>query len=495
MHLVDQLHRSIDSRLTPEQVCAIILQTLDGRLTFTERRLLKRAVAARPSLFTSMSEDFDRPVPADHKVGKVVELLGLDLSAETVARLAGDPWLLLGELRTIGMLNGWTPGTDFRLRSNRETRTAAGLDLSKRRYNRLMRQLARTHERAQRLQQQILLRQLSLVARSGLAYTITRDEIAGDLDAACFVAYWAAQKNRRREFTLSGRDNPFDTIAEMLMARCVRNAEGTDWWMVARAYPDPDVLARLDDGRRGTLMADWFGFVTLGARMLQDLHAAWPARTIQPFPPDKMWAARPGLMPPAESRGGGTRPVVELSTMIVAKGVDSSTWNTVAGAYNAARAGWINCLSAAGALELLDAVCPGKAMRLIAADLAARHRRTGGEPDRQTRVWARLPLPWQVLFDDDIACDTERVEYECLLEGVDPHATGWTAPRQHAGVAAEFKPTPELVHGIEVADPLWAGMLRRAGAWSGKELREPDVIAAYIAESGAYPAEQAGGPQ
>lgn len=487
MYLVDQLHRSLESRLTPEQVCGIILQALEGKLSFTQRRLLQRALAGRPSLYTSMNGDFERPVPAEHKVHKLVELLGLDLSAESVARLAGDPWLLIGELHTIARWNGWDPGAGFAARPNRAQRAHAGVELSKRKYNRLIRQVARTHERAQRLQQQILLRQLTLVGRSGLAYTITRDEMAADMDAACFVAYWAAQKNRRREFTPDGRDNPFDTVAQMLLERCQRNGEATDWWMLARAYPDPLIVARLDDERRGKLMADWFGFVTLGARMLQDLYAGWPARTIAPVLPDEVWAARPGLMPSTEARGGRTVKVVELSTMIVAQGVDSSTWNTVAGAYNAARAGWINCLGAAGALDLLDVVCPGKAMRLIAADLAALHRRNGGEPDRQTKVWAALPLPWQILFDETSTCDTERVEYECTLAGVDPVATGWTAPRQHAGVVAEFKPTPELVHGIEVTDPLWAGLLRRAGAWSGKTVRDPEVLAAFVDDQAVTP--------
>jgi hypothetical protein len=183
-----------------------------------------------------------------------------------------------------------------------------------------------------------------------------------------------------------------------------------------------------------------------------------------------MWASRPAFAPPEVTNPPMVK-AVDLNTMVVREGVDSSTWNTVASAYNAARAGWINCMASAGALELLTAACPGKAMRLIAADLAAMHRRTGGGPDPQTRVWARLPLPWQVLFDN-VECTAGYVEHVCRQEGVDPYATGWLSPRQHGGKVAEVKPTPELVHGIEVADPLWAGLLRRAGYFSGRPVKD-----------------------
>ncbi len=39
-----------------------------------------------------------------------------------------------------------------------------------------------------------------------------------------------------------------------------------------------------------------------------------------------------------------------------------------------------------------------------------------------------------------------------------------------------FRPTPELVHGVSIADPVWAGLLRRAGVFSGKQVK-PDLAA------------------
>ena len=164
-------------------------------------------------------------------------------------------------------------------------------------------------------------------------------------------------------------------------------------------------------------------------------------------------------------------PRVDRKTMIVRKGMDSSTWNTVAQAYNTARTGWMSALAATGALDLLDVACPGKVMRLMAADLAAWHRFSGSDVDPDTGVWAALPLPWEVL-DGRATCVRHTVLLTCRAHGVDAEKRGWVAPRA-TGAVAEFRPTPELVHGVSIADPVWAGLLRRAGVFSGKRLH-PD---------------------
>jgi hypothetical protein len=158
--------------------------------------------------------------------------------------------------------------------------------------------------------------------------------------------------------------------------------------------------------------------------------------------------------------------------MVVRRGDDSSTWNTVAQAYNAARAGWLACLQSMGALALLDAACPGKVMRLMAADLAWWHQQSGGDLDPNTKVWSSLPLPWEVL-SGRVACTRADVEQACADAGLDPADSGWTAsPAKHRVVV--FEPTPELVHGVTIADPVWASLLRRAGVFSGKRVK-PDL--------------------
>lgn len=163
--------------------------------------------------------------------------------------------------------------------------------------------------------------------------------------------------------------------------------------------------------------------------------------------------------------------------MIVRRGQDSSTWNTMAQAYNTARGAWLSCVTAMGAQTLLDVACPGKVMRLMAADLASWHRATGGDLDPNTAVWAVLPLPWEVL-DGRAACPRQAVQVACGVAGLDPQESGWTAPTQ-PGDVAPFALTPELVHGVTVADPVWAGLLRRAGVFSGKHLTtDPELLRA-----------------
>ncbi len=433
----DRLHAGLDRRPTSEYVASLVLEVLAGRLTGAEQRVLGRAANSRPARYSSMPDDFERPVAAVHKVRMLLKVFGVELSDDNVTRMAADPWILSGQLAFMAGFVGWMPGTDLTVarRRARGERAVMGLDISRRQYNRRCRQLRRTAVQAARLQRQVLLRQLVLVGRSGLAYSITVEQMRADPDAAAFVAYWTAQRNRRRAFSLEGRDNPYDTIAHMLFTRCVRRGADTNWWMIGCVYPVPEVLERLGEVQRGELMGRYFSFMRLAAVQLDELARQWPA--------------------------GADR-----TSMRVQRGMDSSTWNTVAQAYNQARAGWLNCVAAAGALRLLNAVCPGKAMRLLAGDQQDWHERAGSAGDAQQQVWAQLPAPWQVL-DGLVPCTARTVELACHKAGVDPRATGWTAAAGH-GPVGDWSPTAELVHGVEVGDPLWAGMLRRAGVFSGK---------------------------
>ncbi|GGL94483.1 hypothetical protein GCM10010840_35620 [Deinococcus aerolatus] len=95
----------------------------------------------------------------------------------------------------------------------------------------------------------------------------------------------------------------------------------------------------------------------------------------------------------------------------------------MAGAWNRTRDGWMNLLYALDLDEVLDAVCPGKATRLIAADVAWWHRHSGGELDSNTRVWAQLSLPWMAL-SGEAPCTREIVRQVCLETGVDPETSG-----------------------------------------------------------------------
>ncbi|MFG1822651.1 hypothetical protein ACGFIJ_09230 [Microbispora bryophytorum] len=430
-----ELHGSLDRRYRPEDVAELVLQALAGRLSGRERLVLGRAAqhSSRGSAwFTSMSSDYARPVGGARQVAAAARLFGVPAEVDP-----DDPESLLAYASTAGRTIAWAPDrTDFLAdRLNREAREAAGMDLSKRQYNRRFRMLRRIAAKAGTLEAEWDKRRLLLIGVTGFGASVPLERFVADPDAACFVAYFTARRKLRREFSLSGRDNPFDEIAEVLFRRC---GDDTDWWMIAQVRPTPDVLGRLTDGERGLLLGQWSAVMRHSARLL----------------------------------GPRWRPATDRATMVVRRGDDSSTWNALASAYNAARAGWLACLASLNALELLDASCPGKAMRLMAADLAAWHRSTGGDVDPGTRVWAALPPPWEVL-DGTASCTRADVEAACRTAGLDPEKSGWTAPAPKHRVAV-FRPTPELVHGVAVADPVWAALLRRAGVFSGRTVR-PDL--------------------
>jgi len=435
---LQQLHRSLDGRWRPEEVADLILAGFRDDLDQRGQVVLERAAKhswRRQSWWSSMPDNFPRPAGAGRQLDTLAHLFMRDRAE--LAYAEDDPDALRLVAAGAGESIHWVAAhTDFlRDRLSRPARAAHGIDVPKRQYNRRFRFLVRLARKVERLEAELRKRELMLVGRSGLAADITAERFLADPAAACFVAYFTARRNLRRQFSLDGRANPYDEIAEVLHQRCLANPDA-DWWMISRVYPTPEVVARLSWQEKGELIGRWSALMRGAAEILA-----------------RAWA-----------------PTIDRRTMIVKRGMDSSTWNTVAQAYNTARAGWINALAAAGALDLLDAACPGKVMRLMAADLAQWHRSSGSDVDPDTAVWAELPLPWLVL-SGEAACTRETVEEMCRRYGVDAAKRGWTAPRQ-AGSVAVFEPTPELVHGVSVADPVWAALLRRAGVFSGKHIRE-----------------------
>jgi hypothetical protein len=90
---------------------------------------------------------------------------------------------------------------------------------------------------------------------------------------------------------------------------------------------------------------------------------------------------------------------IDRQTMIVKRGNDSSTWNHAAGAWNKARDQWMQLIYALGLDSILDEICFGKVLRLMAADVAAWHFQSGGKLDPNTLVWSQLPLPGRLYKD------------------------------------------------------------------------------------------------
>jgi hypothetical protein len=421
------LFETLNQRRRPEDVAQMILEIMGDALSSDERRILERAAGGSLKRllwrFTSMMEEFARPVPPLRQVRKAEELFKTAYSL-TDAECA-DAERVEAFIRHLGQ--------EIRKSFGQSDFKRDRLNRSRRRYNKLFRHLARLERKVNTYAREQRKYEFTRIGKSSLATKLTWEEFSRDANSACFIACYVARCNLRSEFTIRGQQRPYDEIADMLLQRCKRERERSGWWAIAHVFPDASVLAELTDVQKGQLLGAWL-------KVLQDI-----AELLR-----EVWE----------------RSDINRESMIVRRGNDSSTWNNTANAWNKARSGWIALLHAMGMQEELDSICFGKVLRLMAADVAAWHRAAGGDLDPDTKVWNEIPLPWEVLSGEAV-CTREMVEMVCRKYDVDPVKNGWTAPPPERRVAA-FRPTPELVHGVTVSTPQLAAVLRRAGWFSGK---------------------------
>jgi hypothetical protein len=81
------------------------------------------------------------------------------------------------------------------------------------------------------------------------------------LTALLFIAYYVARCNLRSVFTNTSQARPYDEICEMLMQRCNRQQEQTNWWAIAHVLPIHEVICHLDDEQKGVLLAEYFNLM------------------------------------------------------------------------------------------------------------------------------------------------------------------------------------------------------------------------------------------
>lgn len=438
MNNMEKLFQSLHQRKRPEDIAQLIVEQLADQLTGRQKAVLQKA--AQGSLkrhfmaYTSMLEDFARPVGFARQVTVAGQLF---TTPPLTTDQCDDPAFVEGYIRQVSQQIRKDFGrNDFQAhRLNHEARKAAGLDISRRRYNKLFRMLIRMEAKLQTLIREWKKLELTQIGKSGLSSKLSWESFSTDEHSACFIAYYAARCNLRSEFTIDGQQKPYDEIADMLFSRC-RESPTTNWWAIAHVYPGQDVLVHLSDEQKGDLLGKWF-------TVLQDIA---------------------GLLEETWNKSH-----IRRETMVVQAGNDSSTWNILAGAWNRARDHWVALVYALGMEEILEKICPGKVLRLMAADVVAWHYRAGGKLDPNTEVWKELPLPWEVL-SGTATCTRWIVENVCRKHGLDPEQSAWTTPRPRKAVA-QFRPTPELVHGVTVENPYLATFLRKAGVFSGKQIK------------------------
>lgn len=433
---LETLYESLHLRKRPEDIAVLVKDILQGALNIKETELLDKAAAGalrnQVWQYTSMLEKFAEVTGAQVQVSRAIQLFKVDDGADK--RAYDDPLAVEAFLAKVSAVIHKNPGhnnykTD---RLNREERMAAGLDISRRQYNKLFRCLRHLEKKLHIMIRGYRKSLFQRVGKHAFAEDISREDFMKDVNSACFIAYYTARCNLRSEFTVDGQQRPYDEIADMLLYRCLYEPETGGWWAIAQVYPAPEVLSKLSPEQQGVLLGKWTTLLQQVAAFLEEL---WQTNEIN------------------------------RQTMVVRRGNDSSTWNNTANAWNKARDGWMNLIYALGMEFILEEMCFGKVMRLIAGDVAAWHHQEGHKGDPNLLVWDQLPLPWEVL-SGRTTCSRERVITICKEAQLDPERTGWIAPRTHQPVP--FRPTPELVHGVTVSNPYLAKVLKQHQYFSGK---------------------------
>ena len=427
-----ELYRSLSERWRPENVAQKLEKVLNLN-SVEKKQIRKTSKIERQPFYSSMSSDFHRPVDMKNQLAIGQTLFGKPVSFRPDDLEKIEEWICEAE-SSIGKEFG---DNDFKhSRLPKSERLAIGIDMSRRQYNKRFRLAVRMEKKLQRLAREKFKRAIAIASKSRLVANIAWEDFASDMDSACFIAYYVSRCNLRSVFTNTSQARPFDEICECLMQRCLQKAEKTNWWAIAHVYPVSDVLRKLDGEQKGVLLADYFGLMQAAAELLKEI---WEASKFN-------------------------------DNMIVRRGNDSTTWNLTAGAWNKLRDGWFAIMYELGLVEGVEAMCPGKVLRLMAADVAFWHKASGGDVHPDTKIWKELPRPWEVLLDQ-VPCPKSLVDRICSKHGLDPSETGWSAPKP-TGHVEKFSPTLELVHGVEVASPVLASIFRKAGVFSGKAVKQ-----------------------
>jgi hypothetical protein len=262
---VQWLYLSLNQRKRPEDIADLILEVLKDQINAAEKSCLQKA--AKSSLrqqvfsYTSMLQDFAQPIGLQRQVSKAMELFttAYPLDAQSCDRPDSVEQFIRHVSQEIHKPFG---KSDFKLdRLNRQARTECGMEISKRRYNKLFRHLTRMEGRLNKLIGELKKLMFTKVGKSGLAHTLSQETFSQDPVTACFIAYYVARSNLRSEFTIYGQQRPYDEIADMLFQRC-QNHTKTNWWAIAHVYPTQEVLAHLSDSQKGEFEVDpknWTG--------------------------------------------------------------------------------------------------------------------------------------------------------------------------------------------------------------------------------------------
>lgn len=431
------LFLSLSKRHTPENVAHVIRLWKGLQFTASEAKVLYSVASDQPAW---MPTEFRSPVKPDRQISVAQELFEKPYPKSTpsndcpVSAMQDDVETLQGYLQVLLPTIKKVAGSNS-FKYDRITRKEfKALKLSRRGYNKMFRFLVRLEKKVAKYGIEVRKYIAVLTSKAGQAHTVTYEEFSENKYAACFMAYYSARAKRRSVFTNKSQDKPFDTLSDTLLKKALEEGGHKAMLGVAKVMPHADVLDKLrEEDKLSLLSASLWNLYELAAM----LKSVWETSKF------------------------------DREKMIVSRGDDSSTWNALAGAWNSCRSAWVALNYSLGLDSAVEKMCLGKVMRLMAADVAYWHRASGGDVDPDTKVWASLPAPWEVLVEGK-DCTAKKVEAMCDKYKVDARKKGWISPPPDKRKVVEFKPTPNLVHGVAVSSPELAILLHKAGVFSGK---------------------------
>lgn len=433
------LATSLDQRARTATIARTILD-LGGLPKSVRRQLSVLAPRNEPygDYLDFMSKDFERPVPVGSQLDTLRVLFpGIAVPADCGLQITALRGLVSEGLSMLGVPAHM--GAQEALEQRKSLAPTAGFATSYKALHKRLRFLVKLEDKISRTEAMIGLRKAQMQAKSRLAYAVDA-EACDDLTLS-FCAYLAARANRRSIFLVGPQSKAIDTIVTAMLD-LLEDSETTAWDQVALVMPTPRVLAKLTPAQIG--------------RVLGQFHAAMSENAI------------------ALSRLWHTLPERMRDEMVAVEGVDSSGWNAHAGSLNNMRSAWLNAMNAAGLEDALENYLPGKAPRLMASDLVWMYRSQGEELHEDTRMFSRLPHPWDVI-GGVVPLGRGDIIAKAHTLGIDAKATGWVGPRAPGEIETPAL-EPALVHGVVVSDPALAASLKKAGAFSGKGLRDLSAL-------------------
>lgn len=433
------LIQSLTRRETTERVASAILAlniVKDDKVFKALSSIATKDLYLQPAnTVWGMSNDFERvPEISMERFSTVFPTVDVT-KVTTSTPLSGDYVVSLRELITNAIVTLGVVDTTsaYEAYGNRFSYRWGMVASSRNQFVKTLRFLNRFELKVDRAAENIRLRDAQQQSKSRLANRINGDTL--DDGTLSYVAYLAARANRRSLFTFGAQSKAFDTLSDGLFNLIPQDGP---WNQVALVRPTRAIFNRMNPAQVAELAGVFHKEMVSHSERLGALYSSLPVRMRE--------------------------------EMVMVQGVDSSRWNAYAGALNTMRSAWVAATISSGMEEIFDVYLPGKAPRLMAADLAWGYRNmdSGLHPD--TALFNALPYPWEVVEGSATLTRAQIVEKAEELKVKDYEKSGWVSTRSDIDLELPSV-EPYTVHGVIIADPQLAATLKRLGVFSGKGIK------------------------